>query len=397
MGHTSTVINSTGGICPIRDVSAVLLIAANGDWGYLCSNAHGKTNKWAKYKPERVNQVGDITDAQRSANSCGLGNIPYFRQAAYMTSFMKNIDQGITAAANASNYADMVIPEASEADADGIWWWYMAPRVGKDWMRITDFDGYDHAAKPIAGAATQSTFKVDLSNMLGVSFAVSGYDSTAVRLQDMGGQGWGVDGSALYFGVCIFNGSKELYKTAGKVSDIASAGTVWFTATQSTVPAGTWTAYAFASSIAIEEQTSQPNTGTSMAFIPLPMTKSTIRVEYETPTAEITSFFAFYNSQASTRAIYYTFIVKNTSVLAATCDSLSSSFAVGSYTDYITSFTVNPGMTHDSGTLAMAPSGLTSAISLVGKVATLTLVLKIGNQSITLSKTATVTNGVPRT
>lgn len=123
MGHTSTTINSDGGICPIRDVCSVLGIAANGDWGYLCSNEHGQTKKWALQKPERINKIGDITEAERTANNRGL--VPLSFNTVY-------------AAAKA----------VAEGGEGGIDWVYLAPRPGTDWQRITDWDGYYHAQLP---------------------------------------------------------------------------------------------------------------------------------------------------------------------------------------------------------------------------------------------------------
>lgn len=133
MGRNGNYITSTGGICPIRDISPALGIAANGDIGYLCSNAHGKTNKWAKYKPVRHSKIADITDGERTGDVHGL-SLSYVAADATAA-------QGLLSALQAA------IPSSAA-------WGYLPPRAGTDWQRITDWlspsgvNGYNHAAMP---------------------------------------------------------------------------------------------------------------------------------------------------------------------------------------------------------------------------------------------------------
>lgn len=116
MGHSNNKINKDGGLCPIRDVSIVLgLKTPSGDWGYLCSNAHGCTNKWAKYKPEAIGTQADLTLEQRKANNFGLDPVGALASDGYTY-----------------NLAE---------------WRYIAPGSGH-WKRLGDFIDYLHTAKP---------------------------------------------------------------------------------------------------------------------------------------------------------------------------------------------------------------------------------------------------------
>lgn len=110
MGHSSTTI--TAPVSLHADVYPVLGLTKTGtyyDTGWVCGNSHGRINMWARNKPVRVNQVGEITDSQRHSVSFGLS-------------------------ATFSPTQDPV-------------WTYLSPRPGTDWCRLTDFNGYNHASE----------------------------------------------------------------------------------------------------------------------------------------------------------------------------------------------------------------------------------------------------------
>ena len=121
------------GVSPVNGIYDVV---------YICGNAHGKTNPYAKYKPIRVNQPGDITDAQRTAANHGLSAVEV---------------PGIVA-------ADGVYKPGIPGTAE---WTYLPPRPGTDWCRLTDFlspagdSGYYHAAKPPANGFQSVTIYSD--------------------------------------------------------------------------------------------------------------------------------------------------------------------------------------------------------------------------------------------
>lgn len=54
MGHSNGKITAPVGID--ADIAPVLGVGSY-DLGYLCSNAHGKINPWARYKPVRYESL----------------------------------------------------------------------------------------------------------------------------------------------------------------------------------------------------------------------------------------------------------------------------------------------------------------------------------------------------
>lgn len=198
----------------LQEVYSLLGVSKTGtyyDLGYICGNRHLRTNPWALYKPERVNTPAEITLAQRKANNCGL--------TPYLVSTL-------------SGLADAY----QQHDTDMHGWIYNAPRPGTDWCRLTDFVGYNHAAKPPYTklnapeevALTQGTFM--FTCMLGVA----GGDS--VTFSDLQGLG------SLYFGIYI-TGTRTLFATNAS----PNTGSVQFST--SGLVEGTYTAYPFLSSV----------------------------------------------------------------------------------------------------------------------------------------------------
>ena len=141
-------MNSNGKItAPVSlhaDVYPVLGLTKTGtyyDTGWVCSNSHGKINKWSKRKPIRYAQPGELTDAQ------------------FKGTYADN-NQGI--------YYGMKV--ASEAGRLGqlhtASWEYLPPRPGTDWCRLTDFVGYDHNAKPFLSAGFGNGEKIEVNRYL---------------------------------------------------------------------------------------------------------------------------------------------------------------------------------------------------------------------------------------
>lgn len=128
-----TSITKTGAI-RISDIYSGLGVPqrTNGyDLAYICSNQHGKTNMWARYKPEAIGGPTPITDAQRKSNNYGL------KPSAGLTqSYQPNMNEltGIPALLS-------------------VTWSYEAPTPTSHWSRLTDWAGYEFAAaSPIAAA-----------------------------------------------------------------------------------------------------------------------------------------------------------------------------------------------------------------------------------------------------
>lgn len=103
------------------DVYAALGLQKTGtyyDIGYICSNKHGQTNKWARRKPVRVGGPGEISDDQ-----------------------LKQCNFGLDIANNTYPLAN----DALDASA-GTDWDYLPPVPGTHWARLTDWLGYNHQA-----------------------------------------------------------------------------------------------------------------------------------------------------------------------------------------------------------------------------------------------------------
>lgn len=128
--------NSSGLITkPINlqtDIYAVLGVGKSGsyyDVGYICSNAHGKINKFARYKPVRIGSFSGVTDTQRAAVNHGLE----------LTGTPVSVSSIGTDTATLTAIQDAI---------NNCAWDYLAPEPGTNWCRMTDFENYYHYAVP---------------------------------------------------------------------------------------------------------------------------------------------------------------------------------------------------------------------------------------------------------
>ena len=141
-----SIVSGTKLAAPIglKEVYSLLGVSKTGtyyDVAYICGNAHGKINKWAKYKPVNVNQPAPITDAQRTAVNHGLKAVE------------------VPGIVSADGVYKQGIPSTSE-------WDYQPPTT---WNRLTDFvnpsnptqSGYYHAAKAPANGFKSITIYND--------------------------------------------------------------------------------------------------------------------------------------------------------------------------------------------------------------------------------------------
>lgn len=69
MGHSNGKITAPVGID--ADIAPVLGVGSY-DLGYLCSNAHGKINKWSKIKPVKYATLAELTAAQLKSVAYGM-------------------------------------------------------------------------------------------------------------------------------------------------------------------------------------------------------------------------------------------------------------------------------------------------------------------------------------
>lgn len=115
--------------------------------GYVNVRLH-LINKWAKYKPQMVNQMSEITDAQRAQ-----GSYPYGLRVSAINYFSSIHD---------SNYAYVGIPG------------HFVGQSGYNCCRLTDFSGYNKLARPdvrgtlsLSGTMINCGFTEDIGEVTG--------------------------------------------------------------------------------------------------------------------------------------------------------------------------------------------------------------------------------------
>ena len=226
MGHSNGKISSP--ISLHADVYPVLGLTKTGtyyDTGYICSNAHGRINPWAKYKPTIYNSPDGGSDWWK-ANDGRCGLVP--KLAGSLTD----------------------IPQAYMDSKDGMnGWVYNAPVPGRNWCRIADFNGYNHASTPpYSGFSGMGSVGLTMQ-----SFSFSAMMEVPEGRTDMLNFGdINFPASEMYFGVYI-DGEREAWKTA----DAAGTTDVEF----STVGFvhGDYTAYPFLSSVKMAQGSVLPS------------------------------------------------------------------------------------------------------------------------------------------
>ena len=169
----------------LREVYTLMGVTpTNGihDIGYICGNAHGQINKWSRNKPVRVNQPGEITDAQKQGVNFGL-TMPMGYAQDYM------------GAINNATYA------------------YNAPRPGTDWCRLTDFVNYSHIAKsPALDCEDVTLDKTYIGNDYTFNLNLNhyGHDDYNIGMDEIPGL------SSMYLACILKSGDRILWKTAEK-------------------------------------------------------------------------------------------------------------------------------------------------------------------------------------
>lgn len=169
----------------LQEVYNVLGVNKSGtfyDVGYICGNGHGKINKWSRHKPIRVNQPGELTDAQFKSANFGL-QLP---------------------SRHAQDYA------AAIADSK---YTYLPPRPGTDWCRLTDFINYSHiATSPVIDCEDVTLDKTYIGNDYTFNLNLNhyGHDDYNIGMDEIPGL------SSMYLACILKSGDSILWKTADK-------------------------------------------------------------------------------------------------------------------------------------------------------------------------------------
>lgn len=117
------------------------------DWAYICSNQHGKTNIWSKWKPVIVDTPQDITEQQLKASAYGL---EWYQSGDSLTYSIR----------------------------------YLPPVGGVDFQRITDFIGYNHTIISGLGWKVTAITKDLISNYSDLTLLVEN-DSNKITIYDL--------------------------------------------------------------------------------------------------------------------------------------------------------------------------------------------------------------------
>lgn len=122
-----------------EEIALCLGIPTEGKVGRLCGNADGRINRWARYKPVRLQDLKILADAD------------YIR-----AEFGFDVSRVYEVGTSASVLSILM----TKAEADGWNWTYLPPRglAQNEPFRPLDFDGYNAAARvpyrPVSSGAT---------------------------------------------------------------------------------------------------------------------------------------------------------------------------------------------------------------------------------------------------
>lgn len=178
----------------LEEVYNVLGVTPVGmpDVGYICSNQHGRINKWSKVKPIRY-------DTPRA-----------LQETEFKGSWADN-NQGIYYGLEASTEAGRLI-QLHDAT-----WNYLAPRPGTDWCRLTDFDGYDHQAEPTLNGrfwlddGQPVNYNIERSLQAEIYYDYQGTNDTGVDINEFLPDTVAEDIGDYYPGILVGNYARALY------------------------------------------------------------------------------------------------------------------------------------------------------------------------------------------
>lgn len=224
MGHSNGKITAPVGID--ADIAPVLGVGSY-DLGYLCSNAHGKINPWARYKPVRYESLAPGENEkwwQGLDGNCGI--------------MPKRI----------SSYQDSV----NWANGSMNGWEYTPPTGGKFPFRLTDFNGYNHrASAPISGFSCPDTATNQFTSSNFVCSAAimmpsEGHDTDFLNMGDFS------EIADCYFGVYVKHKTSQMSRRVTADKKIGT-GYAMVTVNSWGMTAGDWEVYPFLSTAILKQ------------------------------------------------------------------------------------------------------------------------------------------------
>lgn len=134
----------------IKDTYVCLGVGQYNGWydlAYICSNQHGRTNIWSKWKPVIVDTPKEITEEQLKAVAYGL---QWYQSGDSLTYSIR----------------------------------YLPPVSGVNWQRLTDFIGYNHTVTSGLGWKVTAVTKDLISNYSDLTLYVEN-DSNKITVYDL--------------------------------------------------------------------------------------------------------------------------------------------------------------------------------------------------------------------
>lgn len=224
MGHSNGKITAPVGID--ADIAPVLGVGSY-DLGYLCSNAHGKINPWARYKPVRYESLAPGANEKWWQGWDGNCGVKPFRMAGYWDA-----------------------PKHADGSMNG--WEYTAPTGGRFPYRLTDFNGYNHLASPpisrfsCSDTATNQFTSSNFVCSADIMMPSEGHDTDFLNMGDF------AEIADCYFGVYVKHKTSQMSRRVTADKKIGT-GYAMVTVNSWGMATGKWDVYPFLSTAILNQ------------------------------------------------------------------------------------------------------------------------------------------------
>lgn len=301
MVHNNNVITAPVSINDVKQV----LNANSYDLGTLCIES--SINKWAKFKPIPYALISILPDATRASQNYGIFNIPTWSNINKMANFVFGI------AATSTNAPDVGIQP--------VYWTYRPPTGGaSEPFRLTDWSdaagnyGYYHKSEAPIGGASATSFNIDSSGHLRISFVNGAQAVETIKLDELTYPTAGYDIGNMYFGVIMNKqGTSTVYAvTSHKIDDIPVMGAFVDISGLTTAYNGNWDIVPIASAdqISFTSSLGQLTNGKFVAFNTEPETVG-IDTTVVRMNVMANTLYAVVDTSRSTRLLYTGCTIEN--------------------------------------------------------------------------------------
>ena len=300
------------------DFSAVMGIAGTD----LQTNNMSVINKWAKFKPIPYALISILPDATRASQNYGIFNIPTWSNINKMANFVFGID---TTATN-----------APDVGIQSVYWAYRPPTGGAsepfrltDWSNAAKTLGYYHEAEAPIGGASATSFNIDSSGHLRISFNNGAQAVETIKLDELTYPTAGYDIGNMYFGILMKKqGKSTVYAvTSHKIDDIPVMGAFVDISGLSSSFNGNWDIVPIASAdqISFTSSLGQLTNGKFVAFNTEPETVG-IGTTVVRMNVMANTLYAVVDTSRSTRLLYTGCTIENVNSPQGSADVVFEAF-----------------------------------------------------------------------